>query len=44
MKNQLILLKQILKKIVLSSKESYRNKGSYKYIIAYIYIYIYIYE
>ena len=32
-----------IKIIVLSNKESYGNKSSYKYFIGYIYIYIYIY-
>ena len=31
-----------IKIIVLSNKESYGNKSSYKYFIGYIYIYIYI--
>ena len=30
-----------IKRIVLSKKESYGNKGSYKRFIGYIYIYIY---
>ena len=32
-----------IKRIVLSNKEQFGNKGSDKYFIGYIYIYIYIY-
>ena len=39
-----IVNKVDVKRIILLKKESYGNKGTYKYFIGYIYIYIYIYE